>query len=451
MKIKLLACGIGFLLALACLLSCDKSEILGPPIEGVFDIFPKDIANQGDGSDIEVFFSKQFITEDIEEYRVIALKVDAVTALSLEVAENLSQEKFRRVVPEDIFPIKGLRLDANMMDTDGDLITVNTPYRFAVLTVSKDPSRVSNSLLIDDDDFVLRTNNLIFEHTTELSFGSNSLAIDAENNLYMGDFNIHAQLGSTDSPAEFAIHKITSNGTPSKISSEYKLLAGNALDQQDNLYQSVIFSSEVLKITPSGETSSISFPLLQQPDGLYVAPNGRIYIADLGADAVFEVQPDGTTRRFAKVPENPRGITADEMGNLYISHNSADGTISKITPEGEVSVLAYVPATRPANYQLEYIMWVGYILYHEGFLYVAGLTEDQIFKVSLSGEVSVFAGSGTRGIPRGGALSANLNRPLGLAFSQDGSKLFVSGCTDVVPQHTQYSAPGKIWEITIVE
>ena len=442
---------LALLIVVASLQSCDKQEILGPPIETVLDITPKDMANQGDGSDIEVFFTKQFDTEDILEYRIIALKVDAASAFTLEIAENLASEEYRRVAPNDIYPIKGLQLDATSTDTDGDLITVNTPYRFAVLTVSKEPSRVSNALLVDEVDFVLRTNNLIFAHTDELSFGSNSLAIDAEDNLFMGDFNIHAQLGNSDSPVEFAIHKIPANGDASVISSQYKLLTGNALDLQGNLYQSVIFSSEVLKITPSGEVSSISFRLLQQPDGLYVAPSGHIYIADLDADAIFQVKPDGTADRFASVPENPRGITADEMGNLYVSHNSADGTISKITPDGEVSILAHVPATKPSTYQLEYIMWVGYLVYHEGFLYVAGITEDQIFKVSLDGDVSVFAGSGNRGVPRGGAISANLNRPLGLAFSQNGDKLYVSGCTDVVPQHTQYSAPGKIWEITIVE
>ena len=154
---------------------------------------------------------------------------------------------------------------------------------------------------------------------------------------------------------------------------------------------------------------------------------------------------------FAAGSNCPRGITGDENGNLYISHNDESGTITKITSDGTVSVLATIPTHKPATYPLEFIMWVGYITYHKGNLYVAGQSTDRIYKISLEGEVSVFAGSGQRGIPRGGALTADLNRPVGLAFSEDGNRLFVSGCTDVVPQHTQASTPSKIWEIQVVE
>ncbi|MEM1325959.1 MAG: hypothetical protein AAGI23_08400 [Bacteroidota bacterium] len=59
--------------------------------------------------------------------------------------------------------------------------------------------------------------------------------------------------------------------------------------------------------------------------------------------------------------------------------------------------------------------------------------------------------SGQRGISRGDALTTDLNRPIGLAFSNDGRSLFVSGCTDLVPQHTQASTPAKIWEVKLVE
>ena len=68
----------------------------------------------------------------------------------------------------------------------------------------------------------------------------------------------------------------------------------------------------------------------------------------------------------------------------------------------------------------------------------------------MAGEVSVFAGSGNRGIPRGGSLTANLNRPMGLVFSNDGKYLYFSACTDITPTHTQASYPSKVLRIALV-
>jgi len=138
-------------------------------------------------------------------------------------------------------------------------------------------------------------------------------------------------------------------------------------------------------------------------------------------------------------------------GNLYVSHNSEDGIISKIDAIGEVSQFATIPVKRPENYDQEFLQWLGYLQYHEGDLYAAAMSTDRIYKVDQNGEVSVFAGSGERGIPRGGILTADLNRPIGLSFNQDGSILYVCGSSDTNPVHTQSSQPAAIWKIELVD
>ena len=96
-------------------------------------------------------------------------------------------------------------------------------------------------------------------------------------------------------------------------------------------------------------------------------------------------------------------------------------------------------------------MWVGHITYYNSNLYVCGMSTDRVYKVTMVGKVEVFAGSGERGIPRGGALTAKLNRPYGFAWNPNGTKLYISGSGDVTPQHVQGSLPGKIWVINIAE
>ena len=206
-------------------------------------------------------------------------------------------------------------------------------------------------------------------------------------------------------------------------------------------------------ITENGDTRRVkpSGTQLSHPDGIYVDKQGNVFITNQRSGNLIKVDPSGVATIFAALGNRPKGITADEDGNLYVSHNHESGRISKITPDGQVTTLASIPTYKDEAYILEYLMWVGYLTYHEGFLYVAGMSTDRIYQVSLAGEVKVFAGSGQRGVPRGDASRANLNRPLGLAFSEDGQTLYISGCTDNTPSHTQYTTPGKVWKMELVD
>ena len=159
--------------------------------------------------------------------------------------------------------------------------------------------------------------------------------------------------------------------------------------------------------------------------------------------------PDGTSTRVTTVEPGVRGITGDEAGNLYVTVNREAGKVMRIAPNGVVSIFAQVPTFVPSDYGLPFIMWVGYLTYHQGDLYVAGTSTHRIYKVDGSGEVSVFAGSGVRLLPSGDALTANFNRPMGLAFSADGTRLFISSCMDTAPNHVQASAPSRIYQIEL--
>jgi len=432
--------------------NCSDENAL-PAIEVIKDIEAQDNGNRGNASDIEVFFRKQFETNNIQEYRIFAIKSDKASVFTLEDANAMPSEKYTQVNINETYPIKGKILAAEAKDTDGDVITEGVLYRFAVLTVAKDKKQFKNTLVVDEDDFELKTNNLIFDYTKEFEAGSGSLSMDKEGNLYMADFNIIFSVGNPYFQSEFPIHKIAKNKVVSTFSEPYRLLSGNAFDSQDNLYHSELFGNQIIKTQLDGTASILAIEGLdlESPDGIYVNEEGILFVASRSEGTIIKVMPDGNASIFAEVGDRPRGITADESGNLYISHNHESGKISKITPEGEVSTFANVATFKPENYQIEYLMWLGYITYHEDFLYVPSIGRDQIFKISLEGEVTVFAGSGTRGIPRGGVLTADLNRPIGLAFSADGSSLYISGCTDNIPQHTQASRPAKIWEIELLE
>lgn len=439
------------LLILAGFISCEENV---SPIDlaPVSEIIVADNGNEGNASDIEVNFKKQLDLNPIKEYRLFAVKETKASSFDLTSADALSSDFYTSITTTETFPVKGKVLAADAKDTDGEVINKDQAYKFAVLTVAKDSRASENKLAISEEAFRLSINNQLTNFTQESDIGSGNLIIDPNGDLIMSEYNIQVQV-SNNTRSLFKIYKIIERGSFVEQTDTLPLLTGSFVDAAFNLYQSEYFGGKILKQNSAGEITEIVHQgeQLFNPDGIYVDENEHIFVADQQAGRILEITPDGVSTQFAFVGLSPKGLTVDEDGNFYVSHNDESGRISKITPDGDVSVLANIPTAIPEGYALPYKMWMGYITYHEGSLYVAGMSTDRIYKISLDGQVEAFAGSGTRGLARGGAKTANMNRPNGLAFSQDGKKLFVSGCTDVTPSHTQYSTPGIIWQIDILE
>lgn len=116
-----------------------------------------------------------------------------------------------------------------------------------------------------------------------------------------------------------------------------------------------------------------------------------------GSGVQGHVDANGTNAQFSF----PNSLTIDSNNNLYVGdwsyHPHNLSIVRKITPSGDVSTLATLPANTP-----------GYIeslaVDSSGNIFVA--TTYQIWKISPAGVVSAFAGSGTQGNNTDGAGNA---------------------------------------------
>ncbi|QSJ19256.1 hypothetical protein JYQ62_11330 [Nostoc sp. UHCC 0702] len=113
--------------------------------------------------------------------------------------------------------------------------------------------------------------------------------------------------------------------------------SGLALDTNNNIYVARNFfngSSDLLKITPSGNVSSIaSFNTFI--GGLAINKSQQVFGA-LFDGSVFQLQDENVSYFATGLPSTLEKLAFDQNNNLFVASFSA-GTVSKITPEGSVT------------------------------------------------------------------------------------------------------------------
>jgi uncharacterized protein (TIGR03437 family) len=236
---------------------------------------------------------------------------------------------------------------------------------------------------------------------------------------------------------------------------------GLTVDASGNLYVAQPSDFRVRRVTPGGvistyagngaigssgdggpATSAALSPPLNGHQGLATDAAGNLYIADYGNNRVRRVDTtgiittvagngsgiysgDGGAATNAGIP-GPIGVAVDAVGNLYIA-SYRNARVRKVTPSGNISTFAGSgalgssgdggPATSAA-FNAPYAVAVD----SSGNLYIADQTAARIRKVNSAGVITAVAGSGAHGSSGDGGLatSASLD-PNGLAVDSAGN------------------------------
>jgi len=138
---------------------------------------------------------------------------------------------------------------------------------------------------------------------------------------------------------------------------------------------------------------------LMNPTGLAFDHEGYLYVSSRMEGTIYKVTPDGQRSVYAEGMGVATGIAFDEDENLYVGDRT--GTIFKISHDRQIFVFATIEPS-VAAYHLAFG--------RDGHLYVTSPTTssyDHVFRISPAGEVASFY--------RG------LGRPQGLAFDVEGN------------------------------
>ena len=167
------------------------------------------------------------------------------------------------------------------------------------------------------------------------------------------------------------------------------------VDSSGNFYVADITYNRIRKITPSGLVSTFA-----------------------GSGTAGTTDGQGTSAKF----NAPYGITVDSSGNFYVA-DTGNHRIRKITPSGLVSTIAGSSrgflngqgTTAQFNSPMDVAVDTN------GNIYVSDYSNHIVRKITPSGYVSTFAGSGTYGLAEGVGISSQFYNPYGIALDSSGN------------------------------
>nr|WP_299342492.1 hypothetical protein [Allomuricauda sp.] len=272
------------------------------------------------------------------------------------------------------------------------------------------------------DDFIGKVSEKAKVETIVPNFpGNDGVSIDRQGNVLtsnFGNFSGTEVLRTMPRTGEFEI-AVDSVLAPT----------GNAVDRHGNIYvvNNIRFTAQndgtteadVLKVAPDGSRTVLA-TLPGFPSGLTLDNKGNAYVSNFSFPGVHKVTPQGEVTVFA---EDVRlggsvGIDFDNRGNLYVG-NFVSGEILKIKRDGAIELLATLPIIVQ-----DFVL--GYLTFFADSLFVTAIGENVIYRVTLSGDMSVFAGNGQLGTIDGALEEASFASPNGIAVDPLRKVIYIS-------------------------
>lgn len=202
------------------------------------------------------------------------------------------------------------------------------------------------------------------------------------------------------------------------------------------------------------------------PNGLAVAPDGSVFIADTGNHRIRRIDPDGTITTVAGTGDNgfggdggpaaraeigsPRDVALAPDGGILLV-DPVYGVVRRIGPDGIIATLAGIPASpsrarRPSipaattragakpllsegdggpATEATLASPTSVAVMPDGSVFVAETDGHRIRRIGPDGSITTFAGTGEPGFGGDGgpAAQARLHRPEGITLTADGSLL----------------------------
>ena len=257
----------------------------------------------------------------------------------------------------------------------------------------------------------------------------------------------------------------------------FSIPQGLTVDGARNVYVADSRNHTIRKITPAGVVSTLAGTAGQSgsadgighsaafdhPASVAVDAAGNVYVADQGNSTIRKISPAGAVTTLAGSAQhvgsndgvggiarfnNPLGVAVDHAGNVYVA-DSANHTIRKVTPAGEVTTLAgqtgHSGSSDGLGCRAQFAHPRSLSVDAAGNVLVADSANHTIRTITPAGEVTTLAGrAGVSGASDGLARAALFTSPSGVAADAAGN-VYVADTNN----HTirKISSTGKVTTI----
>jgi sugar lactone lactonase YvrE len=253
-------------------------------------------------------------------------------------------------------------------DTSNDRIRVISTS--AVVTTLKDSS----------------LNNIVFTNPV-------AVVVDSFDSLYVAEGSAN-RIRKITSAGVVSIFAGGTQGTADGVgtSAQFFTPLGLAIDSSNNLYVSDHNNHRIRKITPAREVSTYAgssqgfsnangtSAQFNGPIGVEVDTAGNVYVSDIGIGGIRKIDTSKNVTTFATGISIPWGLAFDAFGNLFVG-NQGDGVVWKITSSGSRT-----------SYAGSFNIPRGVAIFN-GVLYVAGLFNYSVYKVTVGADPNIYSGT----------------------------------------------------------
>jgi len=275
------------------------------------------------------------------------------------------------------------------------------------------------------------------------TYANPNAAISAGNSSY-NTISSHATVTTSDvngpiTVTTFAgsgtIGSANGTGTEASFNRPSNLTWGKG-SQSGNLLVADIWNYKIRSITSSGVVSDAILLGSDAPTDMAYDSNGNLFIVGYNEHKIYKLKPtdsdptifagsgtygsaDGTGTEATFY--YPWAIEIDSNDNLFVSDH-ANHLIRKITPGGVVTTFAGSGSAGSADgtgTAATFNTPTGLSFDSSGNLFVADWLGHNIRKITPSGVVTTFAGSGTAGSTDGTGTAASFYSPLGIAIDNE--------------------------------
>ncbi|MCR8561679.1 VCBS repeat-containing protein [Mucilaginibacter sp. BJC16-A38] len=238
------------------------------------------------------------------------------------------------------------------------------------------------------------------------------------------------------------------NGTGNTAS--FNSPKGLTVDNSGNIYIADTDNSLIRKISPTGLVTTLAgsgtaafangtgtAASFNDPFDVAVDAFGNVYVADLNNHRIRKITPAGVVTTVAGNNttgstdgagtaasfNQPAGIAVDNAGNLYVADLTGN-LVRKITPAGDVTTLSGSGAVGHGDDIGNHASFngpIGIAVDANGYVFVADSYNNIIRKITPSGIVTTFAGSGAIGDADGTGTAATFHDPIGLKIDPYGN------------------------------